>query len=365
MSTRVTRNIIATYPWPINLAKAIAEQIPEDANIKEKDVECAMEKRLNEAEQQVLLVIYRDGGRLQDAGDVLGFTRERARQLRELALEKLKRSPWCSEIMCCGYDAYLAQKAQRNKKAFMIAQNKGLPFTENDCGIVLETTVPIVQKIQKELHQQDIRTLGDLLAWKYVILPASSNYNTKKWDLYADSVIDEVKNRIERDRGHTLQQTMDCFGISARVCNALKCLWGYNPTVQDIAFAGARKVFYAPNIGVGGFYEVATLMAQMKLDRNHGYIWPSDKEMAGLDEKTFYHAVKETMEATGGSHVPVRLNVIRAGSSALCRVEPSAIRPGDTVFYHSNPRVVGSIYWGKDAYIISQNGNKYNVADLQ
>lgn len=356
-------------PWPQNLLESALQfndrYLSEIEKISEKDVEFAMRNILSEQEQQILFILYKEEKTLQAAGDVFGITRERVRQIRNKALFKLHR-PWCINIMLNGFEAYMANKLHNAKEALSLSKQYGYPFSEEDCELSLDILKELPTNMKNVFHKENIETLGDLLAWKFLGPPTSKapQYVQEKLNQYVDATISEFRNRIEEAYGNQLQQGIDRFELSTRTKNALSKHYGQYPTLLDIAFAGARKVFYLPNIGSKSFLEIVKLMSDTKLDRNSGYAWPTTEDLEGEEAEEIYQKISETLENTGGPHAPTQINVVHQNSEKLCRIFPSALCPGDTVFHNASPRVVGSIVWGEKAYIVSR-GVQYPVSELQ
>lgn len=356
-------------PWPQNLLESALQfndqYLSEIEKISEKDVEFAMQNILSPQEQQILFILYKEGKTLQAAGDIFGITRERIRQIRNKALFKL-HNPWCISIMLNGAEAHKKNKLHNAKEALSLAKQYGYPFSAEDCNLSLDSLKELPLNVRNIFHRKNIETLGDLLAWKFLDSPALDvpQYAQEKLNHYVDATISEFRNQIEDAYGNQLQQGVDKFKLSSRTKNALVKYYGQYPTLLDIAFTGARKIFYIPNIGCKSFCEIMRLMTDAKLDRNSGYAWPTAEDIEGEEMGKLYRKISETLESTGGSHVPTQINVIRKNSEKLCRIFPSTLCLGDTVFHDSSPRVVGSIVWGENACIVSR-GIQYPIAELQ
>lgn len=148
-----TQYIGGTYeaPWPYNLLDAIVrpswfpghrednvdhywkDLVSED---QMRGLEAAMET-LSPRETEFLLLYFRDGLNLEEAGLRFGVTRERARQIIAKAIRRL-RHPTCSRLITLGIQGAVLQNENKNRRLQLEAEMYELDSWERALNFIRE-----------------------------------------------------------------------------------------------------------------------------------------------------------------------------------------------------------------------------------
>lgn len=165
-----------TAPWPHNLIEALfgrsemfdpARAIPVDCDMGH-GIRDALDS-LNARERRVIYGIYRDNASLNDLGEELGITKERVRQIRELALRKL-RHPSNAMPMLYGHSWAAARTkrrlAEKELKAAELDLERAEEARDNTKAILSEIGVDNAESLPfADLYQLDlsVRTYNALV----------------------------------------------------------------------------------------------------------------------------------------------------------------------------------------------------------
>lgn len=162
--------------WPINLLICIMKDTSEDADIWKQDIGKfeQMIELLKDREKRVIHMYYEYGMTLDDIGSALGgLTKERARQIREKAKEKLKRwIEWgkCKMIPQEEYDQLMQQFVALHKENELLKLNDK---NEHEEFHSITTHTPTVYLEDMRLSEytyrcllhNNFKTLDDLIAF--------------------------------------------------------------------------------------------------------------------------------------------------------------------------------------------------------
>lgn len=184
--------IIRQYEFPLNLAVHVLNRLPTQnpAEITDGAMH-AINTTLPEREKYVILAIYRDGKTLDEVGCKLGFSRERARQIRNRAVYALHASDYCflpnytPPAQQLDLEQNITQMTERIEEVDRILREYLTLCTSNANANLLDNKSSIAElHLAKQttiwLQRNGIRTIEDLKAVDVDTLPKDTNIGASR-----------------------------------------------------------------------------------------------------------------------------------------------------------------------------------------
>lgn len=184
--------IIRQYEFPLNLAVHVLNRLPTQnpAEITDGAMH-AINTTLPEREKYVILAIYRDGKTLDEVGCKLGFSRERARQIRNRAVYALHVSDYCflpdytPPAQQRNSEQSTTQMTKRIEEVDRILREYLMLCTSNANASPIDDKSPITElhlasQTTIWLRRNGIHTIGDLKTTDIDMLPKNAHIGTNR-----------------------------------------------------------------------------------------------------------------------------------------------------------------------------------------